>query len=93
MSFLKSLFGGKSEQGSAATAASVDHKGFAIAATPYRDGGQWQLCGVVSKEIAGVRREHRFVRADKFQDKDEAVSRSLDKGRQLIDERGDKLFD
>ena len=91
MSFLKSLFGGSKSVAAAATAR-AEHKGFVIEATPYREGGQFQLAGVISREIGGARKEHRFVRADKFGDKDEAAARALDKGRQLIDEQGERLF-
>jgi hypothetical protein len=41
MSFLKRLFGGgSSEKGPAAPAATAEHEGFAIKATPYLDAGQ-----------------------------------------------------
>lgn len=95
MSFLKSLFGGKSESssGSAAAAKTADHKGFTIEARPFKEGGQYQLCGVISKTIDGARKEHRFVRADRFSDLGEAAEITLSKGRQIIDERGDSLFD
>lgn len=92
MSFLKSLFGG-GKPGGAATGASTEHKGFTITAAPYQEGGQWQLAGVISREIAGERREKRFVRADRFAAREEAESRALDKGRQLVDEQGDKVLD
>ena len=37
---------------------SAEHKGFTIEARPYKEGGQFQLAGVISKEIDGVRKEH-----------------------------------
>ena len=91
MSFLKSLFGGKSAAIATATARQ-EHKGFVIEAVPYHEGGQWQLAGTISRVIGGEAKSYRFVRADKFSDKGEAAARALDKGRQLIDEQGDKLF-
>ncbi len=87
MSFLKKLFGGGAAA-EAAPAKSLDHKGFAIAATPYKEGGQYQACGVISKDG----QEHRFVRADRFSSLDEAVEFSLAKGQQIIDEQGERLF-
>jgi hypothetical protein len=97
MSFLKSLFGGgKSDGATASSAAAVktaEHKGFTIEARPFKEGGQFQLCGVIAKTIDGVRKEHRFVRADRFSDLDEAADITLNKGRQIIDERGDRVFD
>ena len=96
MSFFKSLFGrsGKPEAGgSAKPVKSLEHKGYQIAAMPYLDGGQYQTAGVISKEIEGVRREHRFVRADRFTSAPEAADHALNKGCQIIDERGDRIFD
>ena len=64
-----------------------------IRATPYKaEGGQYQTCGVVSKEIDGVVKEHRFIRADRFAALDDAVDISITKGQQLVDEQGERLF-
>ena len=94
MSFLKSLFGGgKSGAASAAPARTAEHKGFTIEARPFKEGGQFQLCGVIAKTVDGVGKVHRFVRADRFSDLDEAAEITLNKGRQIIDERGEKVFD
>jgi hypothetical protein len=97
MSFLKRLFGlgGADENGGATVAKAakeVEHKGFTVQATPFKQEGQYQTCGVVSKEIDGVVKEHRFVRADRFAGLDDAVDVSIRKGIQLIDEQGEKLF-
>ncbi|TPM27638.1 HlyU family transcriptional regulator [Mesorhizobium sp. B2-3-5] len=94
MSFLKRLFGGgeAAESRSAAPAKQVEHKGFLISATPYKAEGQYQTCGVVSKEIDGVMKEHRFIRADRFAGLDDAVDISIKKGIQLVDEQGDRMF-
>jgi hypothetical protein len=94
MSFLKRLFGGggADEAGPAKPAKEIEHKGFTIAATPYKNDGQYQTCGVVSKEIAGEVKEHKFIRADRFAGLDEAVDVTLRKGQQIVDEQGDKIF-
>ncbi|TPI08693.1 hypothetical protein FJW06_28345 [Mesorhizobium sp. B4-1-3] len=96
MSFLKKLFGGggaeATETGSAQPAKQVEHKGFLISATPYKADGQYQTCGVVSKEVEGVMKEHRFIRADRFAGLDDAVDISIKKGIQLVDEQGEKIF-
>jgi hypothetical protein len=91
MSFLKKLFGG-GEGGEATAAKTAEYKGFTIEAHPYREGGQFQLAGLITKEIDGIRKEHKFVRADRFSGADEAADFALSKGRQIIDERGDKVF-
>lgn len=93
MSFWKKLFGGGG--GDAAVEAAgepVEHNGFTIRATPFTEGGQYQTCGVISKEIGGEVREHRFIRADRFAAKQDAVDVTLRKARQIIDEQGDKIF-
>ena len=94
MSFLKRLFGGGSESsgGSTAAAAEAEHKGFLIRATPFKEGGQFQTCGVISKEIGGVLKEHRFIRADRFAALEDAANHAIIKGRQVIDEQGERLF-
>jgi hypothetical protein len=93
MSFLKKLFGGgsaeKSDEGPAATA---EHAGFAIKATPYMDAGQWQMCGVIEKDIGGELKTHRFVRADRFPTREQAAEFTLSKARQIIDQMGDRVF-
>ena len=98
MSFLKRLFGLSSSSGgeavpsAPATAKQIEHKGFIIRATPYKAEGGYQTCGVVSKEIGGVMKEHKFIRADRFAALDDAVDISLKKGQQLVDEQGERMF-
>lgn len=96
MSFLKKLFGGgggeTTETGGGKPEKQVEHKGFLISATPYKAEGQYQTCGVVSKEVDGVMKEHRFIRADRFAGLDDAVDISIKKGIQLVDEQGEKMF-
>ena len=94
MSILKALFGRRSggDENPAATAKEIDHKGFLIRATPFKEGGQFQTCGTVSKEVAGVLKEHKFIRADRFATLEEAVDFSLAKGRQIVDEQGDRVL-
>ena len=93
MSFLKSLFGGrKQEEAPAGPLKSIEHEGFTIHATPYKEGGQYQLCGTIEKEIGGEKKVHRFVRADRFPGLDEAVEYTLLKGRQIVDQQHDTIF-
>lgn len=95
MSFFKKLFGGGGEESSASeakVAGEAEHRGFAIKATPFKSDGQYQTCGVISKEINGEVKEHRFIRADRFSGLDDVVQLTLSKGRQIIDEQGERLF-
>lgn len=91
MSFLKKLFGGgKAEENRPLK--EIEHKGFVIRATPFKAEGQFQTSGTIFKEINGIKHEHSFIRADRFANLDDAVDISLSKGRQIIDEQGEKLF-
>ncbi len=94
MSFWKRLFGSPTEEAAlSGPSASLDHKGFTIRAEPYRaEGGQFQTAGTVTREVDGVVREHRFIRADRFGSQEEASDFSLSKGRQLVDEQGERMF-
>ena len=94
MSFFKSLFGGKGASTAAATksAKQLEYKGYLIEAQPYKEQGQYQTAGTVSKTADGSRKEHRFVRADRFSSAEEAADHSINKGCQIVDERGDKMF-
>ncbi|EIM76845.1 hypothetical protein A33O_04528 [Nitratireductor aquibiodomus RA22] len=47
---------------------------------------------MIWKEVDGVRREHRLVRADRFPSADLAAEQAIRKGRQVIDEQGDQIF-
>jgi hypothetical protein len=93
MSFLKRLFGGGGG-GAAKTPAAdpVEYKGYTITPTPYQEEGQFQTCGVVTREIDGHVREHRFIRADRFPGIEEAVAHSIRKGKQMVDEQGERMF-
>jgi hypothetical protein len=95
MSFLKRLFGGGGGGESAPEPAgeAVEYKGYRIRAAPYRVEGQFQTAGVIERDFPDGTKEHRFVRAERHASKDEAASFALTKGRQIIDERGDKLFE
>lgn len=93
MSFLKRLFGGGSaETAEPKAAGETEHNGFTIRATPFKQDGQYQTCGVISKELDGVVKEYKFIRADRFAGIDDVVQVTLNKGRQLVDEQGEKLF-
>jgi len=98
MSFLKRLFGfggGDAAQTPAApaTVREAEYNGFRILAEPYKEGSQYQLAGRIVKDVNGEAREHRFVRADRFASLDEAAEFALQKGRKIIDERGEWVFD
>ena len=93
MSFLKKLFGGgDAPAGVAKPKKSVEYKGYTIKATPYQEAGQYQTCGVISKEAEGEMKEHRFIRADRFADEESAADHAILKGQQMVDQMGEAIF-
>jgi hypothetical protein len=99
MSFLKSLFGGRpSSEGSDGGGKEilgdpVDYNGFVIRAAPFKSEGQYQTAGIVAKDVAGVHKEHRFIRADRHNTLDDALDFSLTKAKKLVDEQGERMFE
>ncbi len=93
MSFLKRIFGGGDGSSSPEKPiAEHQHEGYSIAVTPMKDGGQFRVCGIISKEIEGARVEHTLIRADLFPSKDECADATLRKAKQVIREQGDGIF-
>lgn len=73
-------------------AAAVEYKGYRIRPTPYPANGQYQTAGVVEKDFAEGVKEHRFVRAETHPTQDGATAFAITKGKQLIDQLGDRIF-
>ena len=96
MSFLKSLLaklgGGAGGEAQPAASKEIEHAGFTIRATPYKEEGQYQLCGVIEKEVDGEMKSHRFIRAERFPGLDDAVEMTFAKGRQIVDQNGERVF-
>ncbi len=88
MSFWKKLFGGGSAVEAPTVAKSLEYKGYLIEARPFKDGGQWQLAGRISKDG----KEHNFIRADKFTDKNDCADIALGKGQLIVDQMGERMF-
>ena len=93
MSFLSGLFGRRADAKAGKLAEPVEYKGFVIRAAPYKNNGHYQTAGTIEREIGGVRKEHRFIRADSYAVYDDAVTFTVNKARQIIDLQGDRIFD
>ncbi len=91
MSLLSRLFGGG---GGASTPEPEPetYKDFRIFATPISEGGQWRLAGRIEKELDGTPKSHQLIRADMLPSEAAAITATLAKARQVIDEQGDRLF-
>jgi hypothetical protein len=93
MDALRNLFRGSGATGEAAPAASaVDYQGYQITPAPQRQASGWNTAGVITKEFPDGVKEHRFVRVDTHTSRDDAVSFSITKAQQIIDEQGDRIF-
>ena len=96
MSFWKKIFGsggdapGKSIE--PAVVGEESYKGFTIKAITMPAGSEFQLAGLIEKTIGGELKSYKFVRADRFSSREDVVSFSLAKGRQIIDEQGEGMF-
>jgi hypothetical protein len=93
MSFLSALFGrlgGGAEPEKVSEP--VAYKGFTICAAPFKAEGQYQTAGTIERDIEGVRKEHRFIRADAFAAYEDAANFAVSKARQIIDLQGDRIF-
>jgi len=90
----KSLFGAGSDSAAAKVSGDpVNYNGFVIVAEPVHEGGQYRTAGTISKEIDGVQKQSRFIRADNNPDEQSAIDHCVLKAKQIIDEQGDRLFD
>lgn len=93
MSFFKRLFGRSGGASGSFTPETQEFNGHVIHALPVKDGAQWRLAGTITKEDGGVIKEHKFVRADVFSSRDEAVNFTFKKGELIISQLGKTMFD
>lgn len=73
-------------------AEAVEYKGFRIRPAPYPSKGQYQTAGIIEKDSDDGLKEHRFVRAEAHPSKEDAVAFAIMKGKQIIDEQGERIF-
>lgn len=94
MSFFSRLFGrsGGGASGSF-TPETQEFNGHVITALPVKDGAQWRLAGTITKEADGVVKEHKFVRADVFSSREEAVQFTFRKGELIVTQLGKTMFE
>lgn len=93
-SFLSKLFGGggDGDPGTPQKGEPVSYEGLVIRAAPEKAGDQWRLAGVIIKSGDEGDLERFFLRADTFPSREEAESFAIRKGKQIIDEQGERLF-
>ncbi len=95
MSFWKKLFG-MGEAGDASGGPKIlgeeSHEGYVIKALEMKAGSEYQLAGLIEKEIEGELKSSQFIRADRLASADMASSAAIEKGKQIIKEQGEALF-
>ena len=95
--FFRSLMGsdgGDSGDGDApATSETVDYKGYGIAPACRKQGSQWLTAGVITKPFGDDVKEHHFIRADLHANKQDADACAVMKGKRIVDEQGDAMFE
>lgn len=93
MSWLRRLFGfSEAVPGGPVADEAIEHEGFIIRPTPIAEAGQFRLCAMINREIGGIAREHKLIRADVFGSRDEAAEAAIRKAKQMIKEQGERLF-
>ncbi|WP_299348888.1 HlyU family transcriptional regulator [uncultured Maritalea sp.] len=94
MSFLKKLFGMGNEpaSGEPKVLGEEHHLDYVIKATEMKVGSEYQLSGIIEKEIDGELKSSTFIRADRLGSPEMAKSAAIDKAKQIIKEQGDSLF-
>lgn len=100
---IKSLFGTKTNSDSSNAGQdakpegraedNVEYKNCLIIPTPIKEGSQYRTAGTISSQSEDPARETHFIRADNHSTREQAVEHSVGKARQIIDERGSRLFD
>lgn len=88
----KSLAGAGGGTSDAPAAPPVEYKGYRIRPAPYPNNGQYQTAGSIEKDTPEGTKEHRFVRADTYGSRDDAITFTISKAKQIIDQQGDRIF-
>jgi hypothetical protein len=97
-SFFKTLFsrfsgGGGSGPIEEPRAEAVEYKGYRIRPTPFAAKGGYQTSGVIEKDFAEGAKASPFIRAETHPSRDDAAAFAVAKGRQIVDEQGDRVFE
>jgi len=88
---ITAMFSGRKRE--APSADPVAYKEYTIVAQPIKEGSQYRTAGHISIEVGGEVKQVQFIRADVNGDFDSAVTHSVQKGKQIIDEQGVSVFE
>jgi len=84
---------GSTESGEPSAGEATEYKGFRIRPTPFAAKSGFQTSGVIEKDFDEGLKTSSFIRADTHPTRDDAAAFAVAKGKQIIDEQGDRLFD
>jgi hypothetical protein len=91
--FFQRATAGVVSEGPASRLPAETYKDFTIQPMPRKQGSQWLTAGIISKDGEEGRREVEFIRSDLFASREDAATCALAKGRLIIDEQGERMFD
>jgi len=83
---------GASDGGGGPPIPAVEYKGYRIRPEPYRTKDHYQTAGTIEKVTPSGIREHRFIRADTYHSREDAIAFTVAKAKQIIDQQGDRIF-
>lgn len=94
MSFLSKIFGGgnKNKSTEPKPLGSEEYKGYKIEAIEMKQGSEFILAGTISKTFDEDVKVKKFIRADRLTGQQQAADAAIKKGKQIIDQEGDGLF-
>jgi hypothetical protein len=75
-----------------ASGPSVEYEGYRITPTPYRSKDHYQTAGTIEKDTPEGLKQHKFIRADTYHSRDDAIAFTISKAKQIIDNLGDRIF-
>jgi hypothetical protein len=92
--FFRSLVGSEGGDDDApARGETIDYNGYSIAPACRKQGSQWLTAGIISKPFDDGVKEHHFIRADLHANKQDAEACAVMKGKRIVDEQGDGMFE
>lgn len=97
INFFKSLFSSNSNasagsDNNAEQGDSIEYMDFTITPAPIAEGSQFRTAGTISRIVDGEEKTTKFIRADNHSSRDLALEHSISKGRQIVDEQGDRVL-
>lgn len=94
MSFFSKIFGSKpkNKNNEPVILGTEDYNGYKIEALEMKQGSEFMLAGLISKTIDDELKTKKFIRADRLHSKEQASNTAINKGKQIIDQEGDALF-